>query len=186
MIPIGGLKVLAKHLNRVSLGGIKTFLDPKNEAWINAQMIIEGATVDLNYSSRVKLRGKNATHSLEHAAQMFLNWFAPRTRVGLDVGLEFRAKTKRKRAHFNIEPHIIYPSEEQDPYSFVGALLWEHFFSKDNYQRIKFCATCATWFVDQSKNKRGRYCTNPSCANKWWNRAKRYASPNFGKRKRRR
>ncbi len=184
--PYWGIKVLAKHLNRVYRGGVDTFSDPKNQAWRRAGMIIRKTSGDLKYSSRVKLREKEASRSLELAAWHFSNWFVPRTRVGLYVAIESRPKTKRKRPHFNLEPRISYPSEEQDPDSFVGALLWEHFFSKDNYQRIKHCATCATWFVDQSKNKRGRYCTNPSCANKWWNRAKRYASPNFGKRKRRR
>ena len=54
----------------------------------------------------------------------------------------------------------------------LGAV-WLAVLHKEGWTRLKRCRTCQEWFVDQTLNRAGVFCTLKSCSNRFWNRPHR-------------
>ncbi len=103
--------------------------------------------------------------SLENAQRSF-NWLAQQYPVRLVINL------KRKQGKIIPDARIV----AHDPHAGLEAahlhLLWEHFFGKKGYERLKSCRQCGNWYVDRGRNKTSFVCS-VQCSNRWWNRSQR-------------
>lgn len=50
--------------------------------------------------------------------------------------------------------------------------LWEGYFHDQGWERLKRCAVCHIWFVDQTDNRRKDRCSS-ACTTVWWSRSRR-------------
>ena len=51
----------------------------------------------------------------------------------------------------------------------VLCVLWEFYFHKERYKKLKRCPECRLWFVDDTKNTIKSRCSR-KCTNRWWSR----------------
>lgn len=109
--------------------------------------------------------------SLENGVWWFNNWLANSTPARFVVRL-------KKNSSGRAIPQTSFVAH--DPASVrkfsLASILWKHFFGEKGYERLKPCQQCGEWFVDHGSNKRGTYCQNGSCANRYWNRPQRRAA----------
>ncbi len=73
-----------------------------------------------------------------------------------------------------------YPQWKENAYH-VARLLWGTLLHADRV-RLKQCDTCQRWYVDVTKNKKKRWCSE-SCKWKWWSRRRRYEADHEHQRK---
>jgi hypothetical protein len=145
--PLGGLQVIAAHLNelpgqraQVVESGCPNHVKGEVAAWEIVERIV--------------------SLPLAHAAELF-NSEAKRLAVFMQVELAPE------------EPHPFLASPGSgDRLSETLRHLWWYYFRDQGWTRLKRCPVCLAWFVDTAKNKSTTRCST-ACTAKWWTRSRR-------------
>jgi hypothetical protein len=82
------------------------------------------------------------------------------------IGSKKKGSTKRR-----IE---LYPTVDGSPAGMALWVLWQEYFKKEGWKRLKKCPQCKLWFVDRTRNKKKERCSS-DCTWKWWSWGRRKA-----------
>lgn len=77
-------------------------------------------------------------------------------------------RSKTKTGAFEIQTG----HEPTSPMQSALWFLWQFYFQKKGWERLKRCPQCRRWFVDKTKNKKKDRCSQ-HCTNQWWSRDRR-------------
>jgi hypothetical protein len=155
-----GLAQLATDLNAFRQPHPKG-LEQWTKAWHVAASIISSVTGDIPTS-----RGNTILGSVSLEAD--LSWATiqyNRTFKCLPVRLGIAVDKTGSRP----SPVILPLGKRPNPLIVVGIRLWFDYFNNPEWERLKKCWKCQSWFVDKTKNMLKHFC-QPLCSRQWWNR----------------
>lgn len=157
---LGGLQVIASHLNQFTDEGIISSNEKEMKEMVEAWKMVEAIV---------------SCSSLEEASACF-NVQAKKQAVYMYVEYPVKGIEKNKNG---LEQFVDYPHSPPNAAiaadSTSGTALWHlwlFYFRDDGWLRLKRCPVCRTWFVDTSKNKSTRRCSE-KCTWRYWSRDRR-------------
>lgn len=178
-----------------NLDAISRFKDPRDEFWpleYFANLLNDPQVGDENERSMVKtfIEGMSNQYpskltwtegGFEPKDQAPPTWVSPSLESPLyffnrqakenPIILKFIGVKRKAR------PVQIYPIAEGSPNRLLGStlwLLWEDYFTKEGWKRLKRCPQCGGWFVDRTRNKKKERCSS-DCTTKFWSWGRRRA-----------